>query len=241
MNGGADSWNMLVPHSECTRDGAAHDYFAEYQTVRGSIAVAKDSLLPIEADASAQPCRKFGVHPRLERVKALYDAGDAAFVVNAGPLVELLTRDEFMAKTKQIPANLYAHNAQQIEAKQVHARATGTPKGIMGRMVEALQRQDAPYRSGAYSMNGIHEIFDGDFPPTIVGQAGRPCPRPPPTSSASNPDSSAAHATRLPPPSSPSVSPPGRTFISSSAARSVRLVFLDVAGWGDAAGGGLAA
>ena len=46
MHGGCDSWNSLVPHSQCTANNNK-DMYAEYASVRAEVKLAKSALLPI--------------------------------------------------------------------------------------------------------------------------------------------------------------------------------------------------
>ena len=84
LKGGADTFNLLVPHSNC----ASKDMYAEYETVRGDVALAKAELRPIAVPNGTQPCATFGLHPRLQYMQELYTVGDAAFVANIGSLIE---------------------------------------------------------------------------------------------------------------------------------------------------------
>lgn len=79
LEGGADSFNMVVPHSGCTN----HDLYAEYEATRGTDgddrrALWKSDLLPIDVSSSAQPCTTFGLHPELGELRQLFEDGDAA-------------------------------------------------------------------------------------------------------------------------------------------------------------------
>jgi hypothetical protein len=77
MNGGADSYNFLVPHSECN----GKDLYQEYKDIRGEAALDKtDDLLLIDNDlqqTKPQPCAKFGIHHTLTAVRDAYNDGDA--------------------------------------------------------------------------------------------------------------------------------------------------------------------
>ena len=91
LAGGADSWNLLVPHSGCIPGNATTNY-ETYSTIRAGAALPHSQLLPISAPSGTQPhsvCTKFGVHPSLPHLKTLYDAGDAAFLANFGTLIEV--------------------------------------------------------------------------------------------------------------------------------------------------------
>ena len=60
LNGGADTFNLLVPHSQCK---GSVDLNAEYVKVRGPAAISKNRLLPIKVGKTPQVCKRFGVHP----------------------------------------------------------------------------------------------------------------------------------------------------------------------------------
>ena len=83
FGGGADSYNILVPHSNC----AAKDMFAHYETWRGDVKLPKSSLREINVTGTSppQPCATFAVH------SALDDFGVAGDRVG-GPLGRLLRR-----------------------------------------------------------------------------------------------------------------------------------------------------
>ena len=82
-----DSFNLLVPHSECK---GPVDLYKEYASVRGpDLAIPKDDLLPIRVPPGTQPCNVMGLHPNLPFLKELYDEGDAVMVANMGGLVEV--------------------------------------------------------------------------------------------------------------------------------------------------------
>ena len=90
MVGGADSFQMLQPHSGCeirSQPGpnVSHDLHAELLAVRGADKMqGKDGLLPIAVAPGTQPCDTFGVHPRMKHVRSLYGAGDALWIANMG-------------------------------------------------------------------------------------------------------------------------------------------------------------
>ena len=80
LSGGADSYNMLVPLSEC-RD---IDLWEEYKHERRNMAEDRANLLEINASASNQPCATFGIHKSLEAIHQMYQDGDALWVANMG-------------------------------------------------------------------------------------------------------------------------------------------------------------
>lgn len=135
--------------------------YAEYATVRTDAKLSQSSLLQINVPAGTQPCTQFGIHPQLPLFKALYDAGDAAFFANIGTLIEPITKAEFIAKTKQVPPSLFAHNTQQRQSQSVHAQQMAA-KGVLGRIRDALTAQTpSPIAANAYSITGSMKMVEG--------------------------------------------------------------------------------
>jgi hypothetical protein len=135
LEGGCDSFNLLAPHSGCGTSGG----YAQYANIRQDIALQQSALLPVTANVfgtnNAQPCTTYGVHPSMPTLKRLYDAGDALFVANAGPLIEPVTKSEYMSNAKPMPKQLFAHNTQQHFIQNLDASMPSTSSGVLGRMV----------------------------------------------------------------------------------------------------------
>jgi cullin-associated NEDD8-dissociated protein 1 len=175
MDGGADSWNILMPHSGC----GDFDLLGEYQVVRGNttggVAVAPELLLPLnnsgwaENGTPQQPCGAMATHPAFPFLHQLYGAGEASFLANVGTLVEPVDATDM--DDKKLPDSLFAHNLQIAQTHSVHAAASAS-KGVLGRIAEALSSQEGPYRVAPYSIKGNQKIFDGSVQPDIVGSAG---------------------------------------------------------------------
>jgi uncharacterized protein (DUF1501 family) len=85
--------------------------YDEYKNVRGSIALEKDDLLPIDAESSNQICSSFGIHPKLPVLKKLYDEKEAIFLAGIGVLTEPVNNQNYESKTK---TQLFAHNTGQF-------------------------------------------------------------------------------------------------------------------------------
>lgn len=83
--GGADSWNLLVPHSNC----AIGNQYQEYKNARGgSHALSTSDLEQISAASSDQNCNTFGVTKDLAYLAELYNNGELTFFPNAGILAK---------------------------------------------------------------------------------------------------------------------------------------------------------
>ncbi len=94
-----------------------------------------------------------------------------SWFANIGALVEPLTRDEFISKSKQFPPRLFGHDSQIRQAQSVHAQNSGAT-GVLGRMMDALTSQDNPFRSKVYSIYGIQKLVEGSVSPTVIGKEG---------------------------------------------------------------------
>ncbi len=101
--GGNDSNNMVVPL----------DAYAAYEAVRGvdtGVNIARDTLLPIAPPSAGAA---FGFHPGLASLVPLWDGGRLAVACNVGPLVEPVSRAQYLGGNAAIPLNLFSHSDQQ--------------------------------------------------------------------------------------------------------------------------------
>ena len=101
--GGNDSFNMVVPRSNAE--------YNVYAASRQNLAIPQADLLPItplNPDGS-----QYGLHPTMGATQTLFEAGQAAFVVNVGPLIEPVTRANYYSGSVELPPQLYSHNDQQ--------------------------------------------------------------------------------------------------------------------------------
>lgn len=85
--------------------------YDEYKSVRGSVALSKDDLLPIDAQDSGQVCKNFGLHPNLPFIQNLYAEGDVSFFAGVGVLSEPVSKNNYWFKTK---TQLFAHNTGEF-------------------------------------------------------------------------------------------------------------------------------
>ena len=129
LSGGADSYNMLVPHT-CTK---GKDMYEEYLQVRAQVAIPKTSSLPISA--SNQVCETFALHPNLTFLQSLYNDGDLALFANTGILTRPVNKNNWSVLTQ---TNLFAHNHCQEETKRVDPLKSSVGTGVLGRMTDAL-------------------------------------------------------------------------------------------------------
>jgi len=159
MRGGADTFNLLVPRASCD----SLQLQAQYASTRGVVGLS--STLEIDSPTGTQPCDKFGLHPELSTLRQLYIDGDAAFVANAGSLLQPVTKAEYLANVADLPPQLFAHNTQQRGAESLDP-FDAFADGIAGRMLSALDAQalasgTAPLKTTAYAITSNQFLFRG--------------------------------------------------------------------------------
>jgi uncharacterized protein (DUF1501 family) len=137
--------------------------YSDYLSIRGpqtdgGLGLTQAELLPVTA-RTAQPsgASNFGFHPALAQMRGLFQQNRLAVVANVGPLVEPLTRQEYQARNKRRPANLFSHSDQQQQWQTADLTGFGTT-GWGGRIADRVQ---AVYNTGS------------QFPPitTVAGTA----------------------------------------------------------------------
>ena len=126
--GGNDGNNTLIPF-----DTAG---YGKYSTVRGGLALAQNTLLPLT------PAPSFALNPNLPEIQTLFNNNNAAFVANVGTLIQPLTRAQYLAGSTA-PTNLFSHPDQQLEWQNA-SQSAGTQTGWAGRIADALNSSFNP-------------------------------------------------------------------------------------------------
>lgn len=146
LAGGADTWNLVVPIKCGLQD--------EYLSVRKQVALSPASVL--EVRTPGQPCSSFGVHGALGFVKELYNNGSAAFVSNIGSLVQPLTKLQFNLGRTSMCRGLFSHLDQQRASQTLRCQngGSGNPKGLGGRIGDALASGGQKFRTASFSTAG---------------------------------------------------------------------------------------
>ena len=127
QSGGNDSFNMLMPL------GSEYDLYSE---TRSNLAIPKVEILPINATNTGN--RKFGLHPSMEEIQALFEKNKIAFISNIGTLIQPTDAQQAYDETVPLPLGLFSHVDQQQEWM------TGTPhkrdiKGWGGKIADSFQ------------------------------------------------------------------------------------------------------
>ncbi|MEL7413917.1 MAG: DUF1501 domain-containing protein [Pseudomonadota bacterium] len=106
LDGGNDAINTFLPLSDF--------HYDQYANVRGKLSVAKNSIIPIGLNAEDRQGNDvpLGMHPKLARLKELFDNGDATVVLNSGVLEQPMTKGMIDAGEVPLPDQLFSHNSQ---------------------------------------------------------------------------------------------------------------------------------
>ena len=127
LAGGNDSFNMLLPGDDVS--------YAEYKKIRADLALAKDSLLPL--DARDVDGKSYALHPSMPEVQKLFNDGSVAFVSNVGTLVEPTTLQSYENGSAKLPVGLYSHS-DQIMHWQTSVPDSRSALGWGGRTADLL-------------------------------------------------------------------------------------------------------
>lgn len=104
LYGGNDGNNTLIPRDQAT--------YNQYASARGNLALSRASLLPITPLTGDG--HDYGLHPNLPGVRQLFNERKLAFVANVGPLVEPITRTQFLNHSVRVPTQLFSHVDQTV-------------------------------------------------------------------------------------------------------------------------------
>jgi uncharacterized protein (DUF1501 family) len=152
LHGGNDSFNMLVPNTSAE--------YAAYATSRQNLALLQSDLLPISPTSTGTP--DFGLHPSMGGIQSLFQAGNAAFVTNVGPLVEPTTKDQYFNKSVILPPQLFSHNDQQDQWHSLRGNVV-SKTGWAGRMADLIRDNVAGQQMATNaSLNGASLFQSAD-------------------------------------------------------------------------------
>jgi len=152
LSGGNDSYNMLVPRGDTE--------YQEYADVRTNLAIPQADLRVINPTNAVG--QDLGLHPDLEHVQALFEAGNAAFVSNIGALVEPTTVAQFNLGNN-IPQGLYSHSDQRLHWQ------TALPQNLSnigwgGKLADILHTNNSNQDiSMNISLNGVNTFQKGNI------------------------------------------------------------------------------
>lgn len=131
LAGGNDAINTILPLSDF--------HYNQYANVRGSLSVAKNTIIPIglnanDANNNAVP---LGLHPKLSALAPLFQQSDANLVLNSGILNQPVTKQAIEQGDVPLPEQLFSHNSQTASWLRGGMDAS-TNLGWAGRMLDVL-------------------------------------------------------------------------------------------------------
>ncbi len=134
LEGGNDSFNMLVPRS--------NDAYNEYAEVRNSAAIPQADLLainPLNPDG-----KDYGVHPNMAGVQTLFEDENLAFVANVGTLFERTSLASWNAQVN-VPRGIFSHVDQSRiwQTGLALESANESITGWAGRMADILHTNNS--------------------------------------------------------------------------------------------------
>lgn len=103
LDGGNDSFNMLVPTS--------NPHYQTYKTSRANLAIPHNELLPLHGFTDKKN-QQFGLHPSLTKTQQLFADRKLSFVANIAPMIQPVTKSEFTSNSKPVPLGLMSHSDQ---------------------------------------------------------------------------------------------------------------------------------
>ena len=153
LYGGNDHGNTLVPY-----DAISH---AQYATLRGSLATARDTLTPTQlAPSVALPDgRQYALAPSMLALKPVFDAGDLGVLLNIGPLMAPTTKAQYVARSVPLPPKLFSHNDQQSVWQA--SNPEGATSGWGGRMGDLFAAGNGNATFTAVSVTGNAVYLSG--------------------------------------------------------------------------------
>ena len=160
--GGNDGNNMVVP----TDSG-----FADYARARSSsgLALGLPQLVPLAEESGS----RFGLHPALQALQALWSERRLAVLLNTGPLLAPTSRAEFLQSGKpadgtgvHLPEHLFSH-ADQQDFAQALSSGPGPGWGFRLSQQLGLMGRGAVLPS-LVSMSGNQRFVQGDVRQSLV-------------------------------------------------------------------------
>ena len=172
LEGGNDQDNTVVPY-----DAAS---YARYAAIRGTgttpIALARSSMesTVLSPSAALPGARQYALHSNLRGLAELFNRGRAATLLNVGPLIVPLTRQQYRSGDKRypVPPKLFSHNDQQSTFKS--GRPEGRTTGYGGAMGDVFHTANATPLLTSIALGGGNTVFlaGDDVAPYKMTNAG---------------------------------------------------------------------
>ena len=159
LQGGNDGANTVVAY-----DTASHATYAGARSAAG-LALTREQLAPtlLKPRTALPEGRSYALHPNMGALAGLFNQGNAAVLLNAGPLVVPLDRIQYQSgnTTKYpLPPKLFSHN-DQVSVWQACA-AEGATTGWGGRMGDLILSSNGSSVFSCISVSGNSVFLAGN-------------------------------------------------------------------------------
>ena len=101
MSGGNDANNLVVPTGT---------EYGNYAALRQTMAIPESGLIPLTSLNSDG--RTYGLHPNCQELGTLFHEGKLGVILNSGPLLYPMTRDQYRNNLVAKPPQLFSHSDQ---------------------------------------------------------------------------------------------------------------------------------
>lgn len=165
LYGGNDHFNTLVPY--------ATDSYRSYRNFRGNdsavvgdysgIAILREKLRSLIAQGGSSVL-DHALHPAMDKMQTLFQAGRAGIVMNVGPLIQPTTLDNYLNRRPlnwPLPPHLMSHNNQQAYW-QTAARGETAPAGWGGRLADLFLSDNKHANLTCLSVTGDALLLSGN-------------------------------------------------------------------------------
>lgn len=127
LNGGADSFNMLMPK------GVSE--WNQYKITRSNLAIPRAEILPLNPITSIG--MELGVHPSMKHMQNMFNNRELSFITNVGTLINGVDKDSIFNGLADLPLGLYSH-ADQMMHWQTGIPQDRVNQGWGGRIADLL-------------------------------------------------------------------------------------------------------
>jgi len=163
LYGGNDHGNTLIPFDPTN--------YARYAAIRGGIddqgggialprsSLASTVLMPAGGQTVTDDIT-YALAPTMPRLKARFDQGSMAPILNVGPLLAPMTRAEYDNRSVPRPPKLFSHNDQQSTWQS--SQPEGSQTGWGGRMGDLAQSSNTNAMFTAINATGNAVFLSGE-------------------------------------------------------------------------------
>ena len=154
LAGGNDSFNMVAPKS-------AGSLRTRYEQGRRSVTLAADELHALNLAQNAtiyggETYNGFGMHPACTEMAEMFNNQELSVLCNIGNLNVPTTREQFLAKSVDLPPQLFSHSDQQRQFQS--DPSSKFTFGWGGRMAELIKNHNVGTVSPLISVAGLNSF-----------------------------------------------------------------------------------